>query len=344
MDARAVAILRRAAAAAAGFAAAAALGCALFSGGGWAPDAGERPSWPPPPRAARVAYLGQVTDSRQVTGGGPLWKRILVGSEETVPIGQPAGLAVDGAGRLYVADLSMGIVHRINLEGGDWTPLGSGRLAMPVDVAVDAGGERVLVSDPPSGAVLELREGEAPLRIGEGRLGRPAGVALDDGSGEVFVADVEACRVRVFGPDGRERRSFGGPGTGPGLLNRPVDILLDGRGVWVLDTLNGRVQLFDRTGRWLSSFGSLGDGSGSFARPRALASDRDGNLYVTDGLFDAVQVFDVAGTLLLGFGGAGTAAGQLWMPSGVAAGPGDRIYVSDTYNRRISVYEYRSLP
>ena len=65
---------------------------------------------------------------------------------------------------------------------------------------------------------------------------------------------------------------------------------------------------------------------------------------MVDSLYDNVQIFDRRGRLLLGFGQRGTGKGQFLMPSGIAMGPGGRIYVSDTYNRRVLVFRYRSLP
>lgn len=126
------------------------------------------------------------------------------------------GIAVDGTGRLFVADSCN---HRIQVFGtnGSGTPLagfgsaglGAGQLSYPYDVKVDA-------------------------------------------DGRVFVCEFGNSRVQVFDAAFRPLEILGGPGTAPDRMNNPWSIALDRAGnLYVADALNHRVLRFvrRRTGR-----------------------------------------------------------------------------------------------
>jgi len=116
----------------------------------------------------------------------------------------PTGVAVDGAGKVFVADCDN---HRIQV--------------------FDAKGEVVRVFG---------REGS-----GTGELKRPAGVAVD-GAGNVFVADCLNDRIQVFDAKGEVVRVFGREGCGVGELKKPTGVAVDGAGkVFVADNYNHRI-------------------------------------------------------------------------------------------------------
>jgi DNA-binding beta-propeller fold protein YncE len=120
----------------------------------------------------------------------------------------PTGVAVDGAGKVFVADCDN---HRIQV--------------------FDAKGEVVRVFG---------REGS-----GTGELKRPAGVAVD-GAGNVFVADCLNDRIQVFDAKGEVVRVFGREGCGVGELKKPTGVAVDGAGkVFVADNYNHHIQVFD---------------------------------------------------------------------------------------------------
>lgn len=88
------------------------------------------------------------------------------------------------------------------------------------------------------------------------QFGEIAGVTLGD-SGEIFVLDQHTADVRVFTPDGVFRRSFGGPGAGPGeLASGGVAALLNGPGdtLFVADMGNQRVVRFLESGQSAGGF------------------------------------------------------------------------------------------
>ena len=70
-------------------------------------------------------------------------------------------------------------------------------------------------------------------------------------------------------------------GTNAGQFNQPKGAAVSPFGeVYVADTYNDRIQRFDGNGAFLSQWGTSGKGDGQFQYPNAVATDRDGNVYV----------------------------------------------------------------
>src|ERR1019366_6055424 len=95
----------------------------------------------------------------------------------------PRGVAVDGAGNVFIADLGNGRVVEVPAGGGAQTTVGSG-LAQPWGAAVDGAGN-VFIGDYGSNQVLEIpADGSAQTTVGSGLSGVD-NVAVD-GEGNVF--------------------------------------------------------------------------------------------------------------------------------------------------------------
>ena len=303
----------------------------------------EGPVFPPPPAEPRLVFEESLRDDDGYRGPRSLLGRIadvLTGSGESAAMVRPHGLACDGP-LLLIADPDAGVVHLFDRDKHTYRRLPrDGRLASPVDAAVDADG-RIWVADSAAGALVVFdREGREQARYTDG-IERPAGLAWDRASGRLYVADPVAHRVAVLDAQGRLLDAFGARGETDGAFNFPVDVCLDPQGgVWVLDALNFRVCALAPDGAFLSSFGAQGDAPGAFARPRGLACDADGHLWISDALQDGVQVFDAQGRLLMAFGTQGRADGEFWMPAGVAFDDRANLYVADAYNRRVQVFRY----
>lgn len=124
----------------------------------------------------------------------------------------PNGLAVDGEGRIIVADSNNG---------------------------------RLLVFDA-DGALA----GQVGRGTGTGNLGLPRGVALDN-QGRIFVGDSTGQGVFIYRVPGEGDQRleflgyFGGQGVSDGTFNFPNGVAADDRGrVYVADTANDRVQVW----------------------------------------------------------------------------------------------------
>jgi DNA-binding beta-propeller fold protein YncE len=176
---------------------------------------------------------------------------------------EPEALCLDGAGRIYAADIAQRAVFVFE---PDLRP--RGRLALPpllrpVDLEWDAG--RLLVVDQLARCVRVFDlSGEAPRELepvggpdeARGAHLRPAGlVRLTDG--RLWVSDEGRHRIAEFGPDGQFLRSFGGPGLGRVQFHKPRGLAQDARGrVTVIDWGNHRGILLDAQGAYVDAFGA----------------------------------------------------------------------------------------
>lgn len=177
----------------------------------------------------------------------------------------PTAIALDAAGKVYVADEWL---NRISIFDQDGT--------------------------------FQSKWGKAGS--GNGELNRPAGLAISDDT--LFVTDSCNHRVQTFSLDGKYQSQFGSFGSGPGQLNMPWGIGLGPDDmVYVADWRNDRIQKFTADGQWQASFGSSGSGVGQFNRPSGVAVDQDGEIYIADRQNNRVQVLAPSGRFLTAFSG-----------------------------------------
>lgn len=100
--------------------------------------------------------------------------------------------------------------------------------------------------------------------------------------GSIFVAEGHSsaatanARILVFGSDGRFLRAWGTKGSGPGQMDQPHALAMDGRGrLFVGDRSNNRILIFDQAGNLLDTWSQ-------FSRPSGIWIDRDDIIYVAD--------------------------------------------------------------
>ena len=218
------------------------------------------------PTAAAAAPDGSlwVTDPlndrlRHLTPDGAFAGAIGGGGHRANPrarFSHPAGVAVDGAGDVLVADTGHNRVEKLNARGqfeSAWGSHGSGHLQFNGPLAL-AGGPAgaIYVADTGNNRIEKLDPAGRFLTAwgspgtGLGQFDRPAGVVVAS-SGEVFVSDSNNDRVQKFTSDGRFLTAWGVPGSAPGQFNHPGGLSIDCRGdLLVADTRNNRVQVFGR--------------------------------------------------------------------------------------------------
>ncbi len=259
-----------------------------------------------------------------------------------------SGVAVDGAGNVYVADTGNHRVQVFDSSRNHSASFGSygrgdGQFSDPRGVAVDGAGNvyvadtgnhRVQVFDPNwnhSGTI-------GPGR-GDGRFYHPHGVAVD-GAGNVYVADTYNSRVQVFDPEWNHSSTISSFGWGEGRLYYPRGVAVDGAGnVYVADTYGSRVQVFDSSLNHTATIGSYGQGDGRFSYPYGVAVDGAGNVYVADTYGSRVQVFNSSLNHAATIGSYGQGDGRFYQPGGVAVDGAGNVYVADTYNNRVQVFD-----
>ncbi len=183
--------------------------------------------------------------------------------------------------------------------------------------------------------------------VDDGEFSSPTGIALDK-DGNIYVADTDNHSVQKFDKDGKFIARWGGdPSSEEGLFYYPRGLATDPDGnVFVADSGNNRVQKFDPDGSVLRAWGKFGFAwrgadMGKFDVPWGVATDRDGNLYVSDTSNARVQKFRSDGTALLKWGRDGSFDGAFFYPRGIAIDFVGNIYVADEGNHRIQKFDAR---
>jgi DNA-binding beta-propeller fold protein YncE len=289
-------------------------------------------------------------------------------------IGVVGGVATDRSGHLYVLDAenervqvfdaadgryltTFGNTLVFNLLGGNPATIGGGRSASgiavfqgpgqpPVVYVADQGNNRVerFVLDPttltPSGAPAF-----SPATVD---LLAPQGIALDPGGTRVYVADDDHHRVVVLRADTLEQiGAVGSVGSGPGQLQNPYDVAVDGHDpnrLFVADNQNHRVDVFDASSLgFLGTLGTMGygPGTGNMAVVRSVGALTDtpgGGVDVADTANDRVQAFDVDNGIKAIWGVSGRGPGYFTRPEGVAFAPDGGIAVADSFDERVGLF------
>ncbi len=260
----------------------------------------------------------------------------------------PFGVAVDGAGNVYVTDTHNNRVQKFTSTGTfltQWGTLGSGagQFSYPYGVAVDGAGN-VYVIDKYNHRVQKFTSTGTFLTqwgtqgVGAGQFQYPSGVAVD-GAGSVYVMDEYNGRVQKFTSTGAFLTQWGTQGVGAGIFAGPSAVAVDGAGnVYVTNPSNHRVRKFASTGAFLTQWGTQGSGAGQFQYPQKVAVDGAGNVYVTDTGNHRVQKFTSTGAFLTQWGIQGGGAGQFHYPYGVAVDGAGNVYVADTGNHRVQKF------
>jgi sugar lactone lactonase YvrE len=300
----------------------------------------------------------------------------------------PTGVAVDGAGNVYVADFSNSTIRKVSsgevatTVAGSARSLGSvdgtgsaARFSQPAGVAVDSAGN-LYVADTFNETIRKISSGGVVTTLaglagsygsvdGTGSAARfngPSGVAVDS-IGNLYVADQHNQAIRKISSGGvvtTVAGSAGGPsgsadGTGSAARFRdPSGLAVDSAGnLYVADTGNSTIRKIDSGGVVTTLAGLAGssgsaDGTGSAAQfrfPDGVTVDSAGNVYVADTGNHTMRKVNSAGVVttvagLAGSSGSGDGTGNAVRfngPSGVAVDSAGNLYVADRGNNTIRV-------
>ena len=279
--------------------------------------------------AAGNVYIADTVNNRirkvangvisTVAGNGTLGYSGDDGPATSAQLSWPAGVAVDSAGNLYVADQNNNRIRKVS-NGVITTVAGNGTPGYSGD------------NGPATSA----------------KLYGPKGVAVDS-AGNLYIADTSNQRIRKVlngviataagnGPDLYGNGGYSGD-NGPATsarLNQPWGVAVDFAGnLFIADYGNNRIRKV--------SNGVITTAI-NWSYPQGVAVDAAGNLFIADNygriskLSNGV-ITTVAGTGMQGFSGDnGPATGaQLSGPTGVAVDAAGNVYVADFGNNRIRV-------
>ncbi|BBH22131.1 hypothetical protein Back11_34760 [Paenibacillus baekrokdamisoli] len=261
----------------------------------------------------------------------------------------PSGVAVDGAGNVYVADTDNNRIQKRDAATGAWSVLntnaggpgsGLGEFDHPRAVAVDGEGN-VYVADTDNNRIQKLDvsaglPGEWKTIGNQVSFNHPKGVAVDSAD-NVYVADTDNNLIRKLEAASNTWIYYTG-------FSFPRAVAVDGNGnVYVVDSANYRIMKLDvsegATGNWDWISGGKGNLPGQLNSPSSIAIDRDGNLYVADTQNNRVQKRDATSEAWSDWkksdGRSGNGPGEFNQPYGVAVDGKGNVYVTDTDNHRI---------
>jgi uncharacterized protein (TIGR03437 family) len=245
------------------------------------------------------------------------------GPATSATLNSPAGVAVDAAGNLYIADTNNARVRKVVASGGNITTIaGNGMYRFSGD------------------------NGSARFAS----LNSPSALALDS-AGNFYIADSLNNRIRKIASDGTITTMAGNGFSGYSGDGGPATAAtLNGPGGLALDGVKGNLYISDSGNSVIRSVSPAGIittvvGPGAGLRfPAGLAFDAAGNLYIADQYDHLIRKVTPSGTIttiagngtsgFFGDGGMAIAA-QLNYPSGVAVDAAGNVYIADSSNARV---------
>lgn len=197
---------------------------------------------------------------------------------------EPFSVAVDPQGKVWVLDGPQNLLQRFEPDGTFLTQF-MGDFYAPASVTIDGAGNLYVANTGGANIRKYSLSGERLATIsnhgeGKGDVADPNGVAVD-ADGSLFVADTGNRRIEKLSADGRYLDQWRLPRDTGGGLRR---ILVVGNRVYATDESNHCVWVLDRDLRLIGKATSLTSmqGERKLESPNGLASDRQGNLYITD--------------------------------------------------------------
>ncbi len=208
----------------------------------------------------------------------------------------PYRMTADSQGRILVTDPIQSVVHVFDTtQRKRWKIEGDRqhRLRAPIYIAVD-GNDNVYITELRESAISVFDASGRFLRtIGQGVLKVPRAICVDKQNERLYVADWLRKEILSFDLEGKPLEVMGSMGTRRSQVYRPVDIVVHGDTLVVLDAGNSRFELFDLDGnfRGIRPFGINGT-------PITFAFDAAANLYFIDRDSGGVVVMDRQGNVL----------------------------------------------
>lgn len=189
----------------------------------------------------------------------------------------PAGIAVDAAGNLYVADYNSKKVYKETpLPSGEYYQTVVAGAVTPVRVVAVDGGGNVYFDGLGSVAKQSLQQsGSFQESAVGGFMGASGGLAVD-GAGNVYAADYNYSKLykHTLQAHGNYTRSLIRDG-----FHDPLGLAVDGNGTLYVAVLSDK-KVYKETLSGASYIeSSIG---GPFTAPQGVAVDGNGNVYVSD--------------------------------------------------------------
>lgn len=298
-------------------------------------------------RVLKVDLNGTLTT---VAGTGTAGYTADGAAANSAMISYPAGLAMDRADVLYIADTGSKRIRKV--YRGVISTVGSLSLNVPTGLAVDrldnlyiADGRTVVTRVSPQGAVSTLAIGGGDMAVD----------AFDNvyASGAHMVRRLGSGAVTVVAGSGNSSFAGDGQSAATSRLNAPAGLARDAAGSLVFaDAQNNRVRKLSAQGV-LSTIAGTGitnplpstrPTAVSLAGPASVAFDSSGNLFFAERSANRIRrvspddtISTVAGSDVAGYAGDDGPAVKALLnsPAAIAIDRENNLYIADTGNNRI---------
>jgi sugar lactone lactonase YvrE len=253
----------------------------------------------------------------------------------------PAGVAVDGAGNLYIADGQNKRVVRVPAGGGAATAIGPqvtgvGSLKFPFGVAVDGAGN-LYIADYLSNRVVLVPAGGGNASVvfpvsTTSPLSYPTSVAVD-GAGDLYIADAGDNHVVEVPFGGGTAIVLNPLNNGAPVLKIPEGVAVDAAGnLYISCHGNGTVvEIAAGSGSLSILSPSLGSSYSGFV---GLAVDGAGNLFIADSFLNRIVDVPVSGDTEIAIRPAVNGL-ALAFPQNMALDGLGNLFIADYTNNRV---------
>jgi hypothetical protein len=298
-----------------------------------------------------LSFVREFSSSEDVKGiSHPILNKaldIVAGPKDPSPppesmLLQPHAVTTDLNRRIFVTDITGGVVHVFDFANHEYWLLGAGNhLRSPLGIATDRDGN-IYVSDSSLQTVFVydskgkfLHNLKKP-RGDESYFDAPRGIAIDQVTEHIYVCDTPRHMLIILDKKGHVISTLGkrGGGSAPAEFKYPTQVVARAGEIFVLDVGNSRVQILDQRGQFRREIRLANIDSRA-----GLAVDGEGKIYVTDPEIEHLQVFDHDGHFLYSFGQPGASAGQFNWISGAWVDSGSCLYVVDSENKRVQLFQ-----
>jgi DNA-binding beta-propeller fold protein YncE len=278
-------------------------------------------SYDPNPGATRSGTLTLGGQTLTVTQAGPTYVAAEpVTSLVSLGLGQPGGVAMDGAGNVYIANTGSNAIEEWVAANDTVTVLVSSNLSQPSGVAVDGAGNVYFANSASNAIQIWMAANSNVTTLVSSGLSSPAGVAVDS-AGNVYIANTGSNTVEEWTAANSAVTILVSSN-----LSQPSGVAVDVSGnVYIADTGHNAIKKWTAANSNLTTLVSSG-----LSAPSGVAVDGSGNVYIADTGHNAIKEWTAASsnvTMLVSSGLAG--------PYGVAVDGAANVYMADTGNNAI---------